>query len=89
MNTTDSKKLKMADKMYNQNSKGGVGKSPKDYQNGKTDRHFAERDVMNGKGKGKEIEKSPMANKKGSFVDKYEQANEKGSFAVKYKQANC
>ncbi len=80
-----SKKMEMADKMYHQNSKGGVGSSPKNYMNGKEKGELKMKYEMHGKGKGKEMEKTPMSNKKGSFkVDNY-QANPSGSMKGGYK----
>jgi hypothetical protein len=88
---TQSKKLEMADKMYNQNSKGGKGVSPKDYQNGKETKPNArgEKFDMNGKGTGfNKGEKYEQANVKGSFKGGYEQADKSGSMKGGYKQAN-
>ncbi len=82
----EDKKLSMADKMYKQNSTGGVGKSPKEYMNGKEKGNLSMKFEMNGKGKGKESEKTPMSNKSGKFgSDKYNQANPSGSMKGGYK----
>ena len=82
------KKLSIADKMYKQNSTGGVGKSLKEYMNGKnTKGDLKMKFKMNGKGssssKGQKFE---QANTKGSFNSKYNQANSKGSFKGGYNQ---
>lgn len=83
----------MADKMYNQNSKGGKGTSPKNYQNGKeTKPNSRGQDFsMNGKNTGyARGEKYSQANKQGKFgADKYEQADSSGSMKGGYKMANC
>lgn len=74
-----TKKMSMADKMYDQNSKGGKGASPKFKTN------------STGKAHGKVPMKTPMSNKHRSGRGKGqgpEQANTKGSFnsGAKYKQ---
>lgn len=89
----ESKKMSMADKMYNQNSKGGVGVSPKNYQNGKETKtnHKGQKFEMNGKDTGyAKGEKYSQSNKKGSFGSaKYNQADPSGSMKGGYKMANC
>lgn len=88
MTKVSDKKLSMADKMYDMNSKGGKGKSPK-YRmidkNPKFDK-AAEFTAQNSKGHSKaEGGMDPQqANKKGSFVAKYNQADKSGSFQAKY-----
>ena len=70
----DKKKMDMATKMYDQNSKGGKGASPK----------FK----MRGESKGHEKMKTPMASKgtgKGGGQG-YAQSDAKGSFVGKYNQ---
>lgn len=87
-----TKKLEIADKMYNQNSKGGVGASPKNYQNGKETKANSrgQKFSMNGKDTGSaKGEKYTQANKKGSFNANYEQADKSGSIKGGYKMANC
>lgn len=69
------KKLSMADKMYKQNSTGGVGKNPKDYQNGKAKGDLKMKYAMNGETSGSAKGQKPMqANTKGSFNAKYNQS---------------
>ena len=83
------KKLAMADKMYKQNSTGGVGTSPKSYQNGKNTKgdlkmKYKQNGETTGFAKG---QKYSEANTKGSFkVDNY-QSNTSGSMKGGYKQA--
>lgn len=86
-----NKKMEMASKMYKQNSPGGKGTSPKNYQNGKETKSNSkgENFKMVGKGKGKEQERTPMSNGKGKFEAKYEQADNSGSIKGGYKMANC
>ncbi len=83
----EDKKLSMADRMYKQNSSGGVGKNPKNYMIGKETKknHRGEKFEMHGKGKGKEAEKSPMSNRKGSFKVDNHQADPHGSIKGGYK----
>ena len=87
------KKLSMADKMYKQNSTGGVGTSPKNYQNGKETKsnNKGQSFKMNGKDTGyAKGEKYSQSNKSGKFgADKYNQADPSGSMKGGYKQANC
>lgn len=82
------KKLSMADKMYKQNSTGGKGVSPKNYQNGKETKSTArgEKYEMNGKTTGfANGEKYSEANTKGKFgADKYNQADPSGSMKGGY-----
>lgn len=88
----ESKKMEMAERMYKQNSTGGKGTSPKNYQNGKeTKSHVSMKYEMNGKNTGSaKGQKYSQADKSGKFgADKYEQANEKGSMRGGYKMANC
>lgn len=82
-----SKKMSMADKMYHENSTGGVGASPKFKMKGEGKGKLAMKYTENGKGTtkggGQGIQ---QANSKGSFVGKYDQADKSGSFKVKYNQ---
>lgn len=86
---TDSKKMEMADKMYKQNS-AGLGKSPKDYGNGKnTKPHESMKFSMNGKGtRNEKAQKAPMSHTAGNFEAKYDMASKSGMKGG-YKQANC
>lgn len=83
----NDKKLSMADKMYKQNSTGGVGKSPKNYQNGKEKGALSMKYEMNGKNSGSaKGEKYSQSNKSGKFgADKYNQADPSGSMKGGYK----
>lgn len=84
----EDKKLTMADKMYKQNGTGGIGKNPKDYQNGKETKksNKDEKYEMNGKTTGfAKGQKYFQADKKGSFKDKYEMADHSGSMKGGYK----
>ncbi len=87
------KKLEMADKMYKQNSTGGKGTSPKNYQNGKETKSNSkgQKFDMNGKTTGyAKGERFEQANTKGKFgADKYNQADPSGSIKGGYKMANC
>lgn len=82
----ESKKISMAEKMYNQNSKGGVGTSPKNYQNGKEKGVLSMKFKMNGettgRAKGQNFDQSNKSGKFGS--DKYNQANPSGSMKGGY-----
>lgn len=76
----------MADKMYNQNSKGGVGSNPKNYMIGKMKGNLSMKYKQTGNntgyGKG---EKFDGANKSGKFgSDKYNMANPSGSMKGGY-----
>ena len=76
----------MADKMYKQNSTGGVGTSPKNYQNGKAKGDLKMKYKMNGETTGfAKGEKYSQSNKKGSFNAKYNQTNPSGSMKGGYK----
>ena len=82
----------MADKMYKQNSTGGVGTSPKNYMTGKnTKGDLKMKYDMVGKDTGyAKGQKYSGANKKGSFGSaKYNQADPSGSMKGGYKMANC
>lgn len=82
------KKLSMADKMYKQNSTGGVGTSPKNYQNGKnTKGDLKMKYKMVGKDTGyAKGQKYSESNKSGKFgADKYNQADPSGSMKGGYK----
>lgn len=83
--------MAMAEKMYKQNSTGGKGTSPKNYQNGKETKKGGhdEKYKMNGKTTGyAKGEKYSGANKKGKFTDNYHQADSSGSIKGGYKMAN-
>jgi len=82
----NDKKLSMADKMYKQNSTGGVGTSPKEYQNGKAKGDLKMKFKMNGETTGyAKGMKYDGANKSGSFGSaKYNQANPSGSMKGGY-----
>lgn len=79
----------MADKMYKQNSTGGKGISPKNYQNGKETKPNSKGESysQNGKNTGyAKGEKPTQANTKGSFGSaKYNQADPSGSMKGGYK----
>lgn len=81
----------MADKMYKQNSTGGVGTSPKNYQNGSAKGDLKMKYKMNGENTAySKGEKYSQANKAGTFGSaKYSQANPSGSMKGGYKQASC
>lgn len=82
------KKLSMADRMYKQNSTGGIGVSPKNYQNGKETKPNSkgQKFEMIGKDTGyAKGQKYSQADKKGSFKDKYNQADPSGSMKGGYK----
>lgn len=85
----ESKKMAMADRMYNQNSKAGKGTSPKNYQNGKETKTNSkgQKFEMNGKDTGyAKGEKYSQADKKGSFGSaKYNQSDPSGSITWRYK----
>lgn len=86
------KKAMIADKMYKQNSTGGKGASPKNYQNGKETKGGRGQSFdMVGKSTGyAKGQKYSGANTKGSFgSDKYHQADPSGSMKGGYKQADC
>ena len=68
-----------------QNSTGGKGVSPKNYQNGKSKDSLKMKYKMNGESKGSEKERTPMSNKSGKFEDKYDMSNRSGSFNSNYK----
>lgn len=86
----ETKKKMIADKMYKQNSTGGIGTSPKNYQNGKEKGELKMKYKMNGEDTGyAKGQKYSGANKSGKFVDKYEQADSSGSIKGGYKMANC
>ncbi len=92
MKTTD-KKLSMADKMYKQNSTGGVGSSPKNYQNGKETKSNSRGQKFDMVGKDTGYAKGQrysQSDKTGKFgADKYNQADPSGSMKGGYKQASC
>lgn len=80
----------MAEKMYKQNSTGGVGKSPKEYQNGKAKGDLKMKYKMTGEDTGRaKGQKYSQANKEGSFKVNNYQADPSGSMKGGYKQANC
>lgn len=91
MKITD-KKLSMADKMYKQNSTGGKGVSPKDYQNGKETKSTSGEQSfkMNGESTGSaKGMKYSQSNKSGSFgTAKYNQADPSGSMKGGYKMSS-
>lgn len=90
MANVKDKKLSMADKMYNQNSKGGIGSSPKNYQNGKEKGELKMKYKQNGEGTGNgKGQGYSGSNKEGSFKGKYNQANPNGSIKGGYNQAHC
>lgn len=81
------KKLSMADKMYDQNSKGGVGSNPKNYQTGKAKGNLSMKYEMAGKDTGyAKGQKYSQSDKKGSFkVDNYQalpNASMKGGYKM-------
>lgn len=83
--------MAIADKMYKQNSTGGLGKSPKNYQNGKEKGELKMKYKQNGEttgfGKGQKFSGS---NKEGKFGSaKYSQSNSDGSIKGGYKMSNC
>jgi hypothetical protein len=81
----NDKKLAMADKMYKQNSTGGVGTSPKNYQNGKAKGDLKMKFKMNGETTGRaKGQNFSQSNGKGSFNAKYNQANPSGSMKGGY-----
>lgn len=77
--------MAIADKMYKQNSTGGLGKSPKNYMIGKEKGELKMKYKQNGEttgfGKGQKYSES---NKSGSFNAKYNQANPSGSMKGGY-----
>lgn len=71
---TKDKKMNMASRMYDQNSKGGKGESPKYKQTSKSEGKEKMKTAMNGKGTGK------------GGGQGYAQSDAKGSFVAKYNQ---